>query len=160
MTKALYPGTFDPITLGHTDLIQRALGVFDQITLAIAKSEAKKPIFSLEERIEMARELFADRERVEVVSFTGLMYKFAEEVGASIVLRGVRTTTDFEYELQLASMNRTLKRDLETVFLTPDVGLSHISSTLVREIAKFGGEVSQLVPPSVEARLREKLGSG
>ena len=108
----------------------------------------------------MARELFSDGDRVEVVSFTGLMYKFAEEVGAGIVLRGVRTTTDFEYELQLASMNRTLKRDLETVFLTPDVGLSHISSTLVREIAKFGGEVSQLVPPSVEARLREKLGTG
>lgn len=154
---AVYPGTFDPITLGHQDLIRRAAGLFGTVIVAVAAAHHKKTMFSLQERLDTVREALAEHPNVRVESFTGLVRDFAVNQGAKAMLRGVRSVTDFDFESQLAGMNRALAPDVETVFLTPDARYQHISSTLVREIATLQGDVAQFVAPSVHARLMEKL---
>jgi len=157
MIRAVYPGTFDPLTRGHEDLVRRASRLFDHVVLAIADSRAKRPFFSLAERIELARAVLADIGNVSVVGFSGLLTAFVREQGARVVLRGLRAVSDFEYEFQLAGMNRALYPDLETVFLTPGEQHMFISATLVREIAQLGGDVSKFVHPSVRERLLAKV---
>ncbi len=154
---ALYPGTFDPLTWGHEDLIRRAAGLFGTVVVAVATAHHKKTLFSLEERLEMVRDVVAAYPNVRVVSFTGLVRDCAVAHSANAMVRGVRSVTDFDYESQLAGMNRALAPDVETVFLTPDARYQHISSTLVREIAALRGDVAQFVPPVVHARLLAKL---
>jgi pantetheine-phosphate adenylyltransferase len=156
MIKAVYPGTFDPLTRGHEDLVRRAATLFDRVVLAIADSKAKKPFFTLEERIAIAREVLADVKNLEIVGFSSLLTEFVRKQGARVVLRGLRAVSDFEYEFQLAGMNRNLYPEMETVFLTPSEQHMFISATLVREIAGLGGDVSQFVHPSVARRLKEK----
>ena len=156
MIKAVYPGTFDPLTRGHEDLVRRAATLFDTIVLAVADSKAKRPYFSVEERIAMAREALADVKNVEVVGFSGLLTDFVRKQRARVVLRGLRAVSDFEYEFQLAGMNRNLYPEMETIFLTPSEQHMFISATLVREIAALGGDVSKFVDPRVEARLKQK----
>ena len=157
MTKALYPGTFDPITLGHIDIIKRALNLFDEVTIAIAASETKITIFSLEERIEQIENIFKDNSKVSVIGFSGLVVDLAKKEGVNILIRGLRAVSDFEYEFQLANMNRAMSPDIESVFLTPKAKFSFLSSTLVREIASMGGELSAFVDPSVEKALRNRF---
>jgi len=153
MTTAVYPGTFDPITNGHFDLIERASRLFDKVVVAIATSPGKGPVLDLDTRIGLAREVVAGLGNVEVVGFSGLMTEFMKQQQARVLLRGLRAVSDFEYELQLANMNRAQMPELETVFLTPEVENSYISSTLVREIARLGGDVSQHVHPRVAETL-------
>src|SRR5512140_869900 len=141
--KAVYPGTFDPITLGHEDLVRRASRLFDELILAIADSRAKQPFFTLEERVSMAKEALADCSSVKVVPFSGLLMKFVRQHDARVVVRGLRAVSDFEYEFQLAGMNRDLYPDVETMFLTPGEKYTFISATMVREVARFGGDVSK-----------------
>ena len=157
MIKAVYPGTFDPLTRGHEDLVRRAATLFDRVVLAIADSKAKRPFFTLEERIAMAREVLGDLKNVEVVGFSSLLTEFVRKQGARVVLRGLRAVSDFEYEFQLAGMNRHLYPEMETIFLTPSEQHMFISATLVREIAVLGGDVSKFVHPGVEKRLKEKV---
>jgi pantetheine-phosphate adenylyltransferase len=156
---AIYPGTFDPVTHGHTDLVSRAARVFDHVVVAIADSPHKTPLFTLEERIEMACGELGKIRNVEVVGFGTLLMDFAREVGASVIVRGLRAVSDFEYEFQLASMNRHLAADVETLFMTPDEDFSFISSSLVKEIARLDGDVSEFVGPAVQAALRRKFGT-
>ena len=156
---AIYAGTFDPLTRGHEDIVRRAAGLFDQLIVAIAASQAKRPFFSLEERSDMAREVLAPYPNVEVCSFEGLLMDFLHSRGAKVILRGLRAASDFEYEFQMAGMNRKLYPDVETVFLTPGEEFMFISATMVREIARLGGDVSKFVQPSVLARLQDKLNS-
>ncbi|SFM49884.1 Phosphopantetheine adenylyltransferase [Ectothiorhodospira mobilis] len=153
----VYPGTFDPITHGHTDIVRRAQRLFDQVLVAVAANPSKRPTFSLEERVAMARETLADMEHVQVVGFDGLLARFAKEQGARVLLRGLRAVSDFEHEFQLAGMNRHLAPDLETIFLTPAEEYAYVSSSLVREIALLGGDVSHFVSGNVEAALRARL---
>jgi pantetheine-phosphate adenylyltransferase len=157
MIKAVYPGTFDPLTRGHEDLVRRASRLFDTLVVGVADSRAKRTYFTLAERVEMAREVLADEKRVEVVGFDGLLIDFVRRQGARVVLRGLRAVSDFEYEFQLAGMNRSLHPDLETIFLTPSEQHMFISATLVREIAQLGGDVSKFVDPRVAARLAKKV---
>ena len=154
---AVYPGTFDPITNGHTDLLSRAARVFPKVIVAIAESPHKKPLFSLEERISHARNQMEDLENVEVVGFSNLLVDFVLENGASVIVRGLRAVSDFEYEFQLASMNRHLAPDVETLFLTPDEDFSFISSTLVKEIARLNGDVSEFVCEEVQQAMRSRF---
>lgn len=154
---AVYPGTFDPLTSGHEDIVRRAAKVFSTVIVAVAPNTSKKSFFSLDERIAIAEEVLADCPNVKVVGFSGLLMKFAHEQGASVVVRGLRAVSDFEYEFQLAGMNRKLYPAVETLFLTPAEQYMFISASLVREIALLGGDVSQFVSPAVEARLREKI---
>jgi len=156
MIKAVYPGTFDPLTRGHEDLVRRAATLFDSLVLAIADSKAKRPFFSLEERIAMAREVLGGVKNVEVVGFSGLLTDFVRKQGARVVLRGLRAVSDFEYEFQLAGMNRSLYPEMETMFLTPSQQHMFTSATLVREIAALGGDVSEFVHPLVAKRLKQK----
>jgi pantetheine-phosphate adenylyltransferase len=160
MIKAIYPGTFDPLTRGHENLVRRAAKLFDTVVLAIADSKAKRPFFTLDERIAMAKEVLGDVKNAEVVGFSGLLTDFVRQQGARVVLRGLRAVSDFEYEFQLAGMNRNLYPGMETVFLTPCEQHMFISATLVREIATLGGDVAQFVHPAVARRLREKSTSG
>ncbi len=157
-TRVIYPGTFDPITNGHKDLVERAARLFDEVVVAVAASEKKKPLFSVEERVALAQEVVAHLPNVRVVGFDKLLSFFVDDMEANVVLRGLRAVSDFEYEFQLANMNRQLNRDFETVFLTPSEHLSFISSSLVREIAILGGDVSQFVPKNVTAAFEAKLG--
>ncbi len=154
---AVYPGTFDPITLGHQDLIRRAASLFGTVIVAVAAAHHKKTMFSLDERLDMVRAVVLDYPNVQVEPFTGLVRDFAVGHGARAMLRGVRSVSDFDYESQLAGMNRALAPDVETVFLTPDARYQYISSTLVREIATLKGDVAQFVAPVVHARLLQKL---
>jgi pantetheine-phosphate adenylyltransferase len=154
---AVYPGTFDPITLGHEDIARRAARIFDQIVIAVADSKAKRPFFTLDERIEMARDVLKDVKNVEVAGFSGLLMKFVQDVGARVVVRGLRAVSDFEYEFQLAGMNRGMYPDVETVFLTPGEQFMFISATIVREISILGGDTTKFVPPSVAERLKTKI---
>ncbi|WP_239953251.1 pantetheine-phosphate adenylyltransferase [Pantoea sp. Z09] len=156
-TRAIYPGTFDPITLGHLDIVTRAAQMFDEMVLAIAASPSKKPMFSLEERIELAREAVAPLPNVEVVGFSDLMANFARAQQANVLVRGLRAVSDFEYELQLAHMNRHLLPTLESVFLMPSEGFSFVSSSLVKEVARHGGDVSAFLPAPVHQALLAKL---
>jgi pantetheine-phosphate adenylyltransferase len=153
--SAVYPGTFDPITNGHHDLVRRAASVFERVVVAIAANPNKTPMFSLEQRIDMARRVLADVPNVQVVGYTGLTVDFARENKVPVVVRGLRAVSDFEFEFQLATMSRHLWRELETVFLTPQEQFTFISSTLVREIALYGGDVSEFVHPVVEAELKK-----
>ncbi len=160
MIKAVYPGTFDPLTRGHEDLVRRASRIFQSLVVGVADSRAKRTYFTLAERVEMAREVLADEPRVEVVGFDGLLIDFVRRQGARVVLRGLRAVSDFEYEFQLAGMNRSLHPDLETIFLTPGEQHMFISATLVREIAQLGGDVAKFVDPRVAARLAAKAKKG
>ena len=157
---AVYPGTFDPITLGHEDLVRRSIQLFDRVIVAVAAGHHKKTLFSLEERLDMVREVFAPYPQVSVESFTGLVRDFVVARGGKAMIRGLRAVTDFDYEFQLAGMNRALMPDVETVFLTPGDQYLFISSTLVREIATLGGEVEKFVSPPVLARLQKKVAKG
>ncbi len=157
MNTVLYPGTFDPITMGHMDLVGRAAKLFDRVVVAIAASPKKNPTFSLEERVELAREVLKQYPNVEVVGFSTLLAHFADEVGANILLRGLRAVSDFEYEFQLANMNRQLAPEVESLFLTPSEKYSYISSTLVREIASLGGDVTKFVHPVVHEALVKRF---
>jgi pantetheine-phosphate adenylyltransferase len=154
---AVYPGTFDPITNGHTDLVARAARVFPKVIVAIAESPHKKPFFTLEERISLARNQMKHLENVEVVGFHNLLVEFVQQIGASIIVRGLRAVSDFEYEFQLASMNRHLAPKVETMFLTPDEDFSFISSSLVKEIARLDGDVSEFVCEEVQQAMRQRF---
>ena len=153
---AVYPGTFDPITNGHVDLVARASLLFDTVIMAVAQSPNKQPVFSLEERVAMAEHSLRDYANIRVLGFNGLLARFVDEVKAGVLLRGLRAVSDFEYEFQLASMNRHLIPDAETVFLTPSEQFSFISSSLVREVARLGGDVSEFVPANVQSALAAK----
>ena len=152
----IYPGTFDPITLGHEDVVHRAANLFDEVIVGVAGSTNKRTLFSLEERVEMAKSVFK-RENVKVIGFNTLLMKFVQDQGAQMVIRGLRAASDFEYEFQLAGMNRKLYPQFETLFLTPAEQYMFVSSSLVREVAKLGGDVHQFVSPAVEAALKNKL---
>lgn len=152
--KAIYPGTFDPVTNGHLDIITRAARLFPQLIVGIANNHAKKPFFSLEKRIELAKKSLADLPNVEVMGFNSLLIHFVREQNATVILRGLRAVSDFEYEFQLAGMNRKLSKQVETMFLTPSDDYMFISSTLVREISMLGGDISQFVPPMVADALK------
>ena len=157
LLTAVYPGTFDPLTLGHEDLVRRASRLFERLILAVAAGHHKRTMFSVEERLEMARQVVAAYPNVEVVAFEGLLRNFVLERGGKVVVRGLRAVSDFEYEFQMAGMNRQLMPDVETVFLTPSDHYQFISSTFVREIATLGGDVSKFVSPLVHERLKERL---
>lgn len=160
MTRiALYPGTFDPITFGHTDIVCRAARFFDKILVAVAAHPGhnKQPLFTLAERENLAREALHELDNVEVISFTGLLVEFAKSYHASVIIRGLRAVSDFEYEFQLAGMNRILTPEIETIFLPTSAQYTYISSSLVREVAVLGGEVSQFVPAHVEDALKRKI---
>ncbi len=159
MIKAVYAGTFDPLTRGHEDLVRRASGLFGALILGIADSKAKRTFFTLQERVEMAREVLVDVKNLQIIGFTGLLIDFVRKQGASVVLRGLRAVSDFEYEFQLAGMNRNLYPEMETIFLTPSEQHMFISATLVREIAMLGGDVGKFVHPAVQAKLRLKVQS-
>jgi pantetheine-phosphate adenylyltransferase len=153
--NAVYPGTFDPITNGHQDLIRRAAGIFDRVIVAIAANPNKTPLFSLDKRVELARLVLSDLANVEVQGYSGLTVEFARRYQETVIVRGLRAVSDFEFEFQLANMSRHLDRNFETVFLTPQEQFSFISSTLVREIAVLGGDVRDFVHPLVEAELKK-----
>lgn len=157
MKKVVYPGTFDPITNGHIDLVERACRLFDHVTLAIAASPKKNPLFTLEERVALCGETLAHLDNIEIVGFNTLLADFVQQQNAQGVVRGLRAVSDFEYEFQLANMNRALRPDMESLFLTPAEHLSFISSSLVREIASLGGDVSKFVHPIVAEALKEKF---
>ena len=154
--NALYPGTFDPITNGHHDLVRRATGIFDRVVVAVAANPGKAPMFPLEMRVEMTRRVLADLPNVEVRGYSGLTVEFARQAGCHVVVRGLRAVSDFEFEFQLANMSRHLTRDVETVFMTPQEQFTFISSTLVREIATLGGNVSEFVHPLVAEELMKR----
>ncbi|UJF19263.1 pantetheine-phosphate adenylyltransferase [Vibrio sp. SS-MA-C1-2] len=151
--RVIYPGTFDPITNGHVDLIERAAKIFDSVVVGIASSPSKKPLFDLAERVTLAQQVTSHLDNVEIVGFSGLLVDFAQEYQANILIRGVRTISDFEYEFQLTNMNRRLMPELETVFLTPSEGNGFISSSIVKEIALHGGDIKQFVDPIVEQQV-------
>ena len=159
-TRVLYPGTFDPITNGHIDLVNRAVKLFDEVVIAVALGHHKKPLFSFEERVAMVETVFEALPQVSVVGFEGLLVDFMREKKATAVLRGLRAMSDFEYEFQLANMNRELDENFEAVFLTPSQDYSFISSTMIREIAKLGGDVTKFVPPCVFDAFSDKLKQG
>jgi pantetheine-phosphate adenylyltransferase len=154
---AVYPGTFDPITNGHSDLVKRASKLFDHVVVAVAANPGKTPVFSLDERVSMAGEVLSDLKNVEIIGFDSLLVKFVRDQSAQVILRGLRAVSDFEYEFQLAGMNRRLDPDVETVFMTPAEKYAYISSSLVREIASLGGDVSDFVPDKVKAALLDRL---
>lgn len=154
---AVYPGTFDPITCGHFDLIERAARFYDRLVIAVADNRNKNSLFTLEERVELAKHVTADMPNVEVVGFNGLLVDFVQEIGGNVLLRGLRAVSDFEYEFQLASMNRKLAPEIETMFMTPAEQYAFISSSLVREISALGGDVSEFVHPKVGEALKERL---
>jgi len=157
MRIAIYPGTFDPITNGHIDVLKRAILLFDKVIVTIAQNAAKSPLFTIEERLEMIRECVKGLENVEVDSFQGLVVDYARRKGACAIIRGLRAVSDFEFELQMALMNRKLAHELVTVFLMPNEKYVYLNSTIVKEVARFGGDVSAFVPPLVERKLKEKF---
>ncbi len=156
--SAMYPGTFDPITLGHEDLVRRATRLFDKVIVAVAANPSKETMFSLEERVELAQSVLADLDSVEVMGYTGLTVDFAKDHALQAIVRGLRAISDFEYEFQLANMNRHLTDEVESVFLTPTETYTYISSSLVREICSMGGDISEFVSPKVKLALMERCG--
>jgi len=158
MKVAIYPGSFDPITLGHMDIIDRGCGLFDKIVVAVAQREGKRPLFSLDERVRLVKQIYKDNERVEVLGFPRqLTVDLAREHNACAIIRGLRAVADFEYEFQLATMNRALAPDIESIFLTPKESLIYVSSSLIKEISDLKGDVSKFVHPVVEQALQAKL---
>jgi len=155
-TMAVYPGSFDPITNGHLDIIARGLSVFDEVTIAILLNPEKQPLFTVEERLDIVRETYKGDARVKGDTFSGLLVDYAEKIGATVIVRGLRAISDFEYEFQMALMNRHLNPRIETVFMMPAESYSYLSSRLVKEVFQLGGDVRELVPPVVERRLRDK----
>ena len=156
-TRAVYPGTFDPITNGHEDLIQRASRIFGEVVVGVAHSQSKRPFFSLDERVALARDVLQPYKNVRVLGFTGLLSEFVKQQEAGLILRGLRAVSDFEYEFQLASMNRKLNRDVETVFMMTSEESFYLSSRLVREVASFGGDITGIVPEPVRAALEQRF---
>ena len=159
MRIAIYAGSFDPVTRGHEDLIRRSLEFVDKLIVAVANNSTKSPMFTVEERVQLIRATVSDEPRIEVTSFSGLLVDFAKEKGANLIVRGLRAVSDFEYEYQMALMNRHLSPKLETVFMVPSLDTTYISASLVREVARFGGEISTLVHPAVATAMRAKLGA-
>ena len=158
MRVAIYPGSFDPITYGHMDIIERGCGLFDKVIVAIARSESKNPMFSLEDRINLAASIYDNNEKIEVVGFPRkLTVDLAKDYGACAIIRGLRAVSDFEYEFQLATMNRSLAPDIESIFLTPKESLIYVSSSLIKEISDLRGDISKFVHPKVEQALKAKL---
>ncbi|MDM7857643.1 pantetheine-phosphate adenylyltransferase [Thiopseudomonas acetoxidans] len=157
MNRVLYPGTFDPITRGHTDLVERAARIFDEVIIAVAANPKKQPLFSLQERVELAQGVTEHLANVKVYGFNNLLAHFVKEVDANILMRGLRAVSDFEYEFQLANMNRKLAPDVESIFLTPSEKYSFISSTLVREIAALDGDITEFVHPMVSQALQQRF---
>lgn len=155
---AVYPGTFDPLTNGHSSLIRRGCDIFDRVVVAVANDTPKTPLFSIEERVDMAKEVFSSLPQVQVEPFSGLTVDFADAMGAKAILRGLRAVSDFEYEFQLALLNRKLKRHIQTVFLMTDFQWMYISSTIVKNAAQLGADIRDMVPVTVYVRLREKFG--
>lgn len=160
MTTALYPGSFDPVTYGHLDIIRRAAAMCDQLYVAVLNNSSKKPLFSVEEREELIREALNDLDNVTVCSFSGLTIDFAKELGAHVIVRGLRAVTDFEYELQMAQTNRKMAPDIDTVFLTTGLEYAYLSSSITKEVARFGGDISAFVPEFVADRIRNKMNQG
>lgn len=157
MKVAIYPGSFDPFTNGHKNIIERGVRVFDQVIVAVAHNTSKKTVFTVEERVEILNEVFKDRDDVRVDYFEGLLVEYIKRMGTNIVLRGMRTVSDFEFEMQMALANKTLSSELETVFMVTDSEFSHISSSVIKEVIALNGSASHMVPEIVEKRLREKL---
>lgn len=157
MLRAVYPGSFDPVTYGHLDIIRRSRSLADELIVGVLNNKAKTPLFSMEERVKMLKEMTKNMPGVKIVPFEGLLIDFAKEMSAGIVVRGLRAVTDFEYELQMAQTNNKLSPELETVFLTTSLEYSYLSSTIVKEVAAFGGDISQFVPETIERRIQEKI---
>ncbi len=157
MLRAIYPGSFDPVTYGHMDIIIRSCKIVDELIVGVLCNKAKMPLFSAEERVKMLKEVTKDLKKVRIVTFNGLLVDFASEMGADLIIRGLRAITDFEYELQMSQTNHKLEPNVETMFLTTSIEYSYLSSTTVREIAAFGGDLSQFVPEAVAAELRRKM---
>ena len=157
MLRAIYPGSFDPVTNGHLDVIRRASGLVDELIVGVLNNKAKTPLFSVEERVKMLKEVTTELPGVKIIPFEGLLIDFAKEMSAKMVVRGLRAVTDFEYELQMAQTNHKLAEDIETVFLTTSLKYSYLSSTIVKEVAAFGGDISQFVPEHVEERIKSKI---
>ena len=157
MLRAVYPGSFDPVTNGHLDIIRRSRCLADELIVGVLNNKAKTPLFSVEERVKMLKEMTKNMTGVKVVPFEGLLVDFAKEMSAGIVVRGLRAVTDFEYELQMAQTNNKLSPELETVFLTTSLEYSYLSSTIVKEVAAFGGDISHFVPETIERRIQEKI---
>lgn len=157
MLRAIYPGSFDPVTFGHIDIIRRSASMVDELIVGVLNNNAKIPLFSVEERVRMLEKVLEDMPNVKCIPFEGLLVDFAHETGAGMVIRGLRAITDFEYELQMAQTNHKLRPDVETVFLTTSLEYSYLSSTTVKEVAAFGGDISQFVPEYVADRIKEKM---
>lgn len=160
MRIAVYPGSFDPPTKGHLDIIQRGAAIFDEVIVAVLNNSSKKCVFTLEERVELLRDCVKDIENVKVESFSGLLIDYCNKEHISAIIRGLRAVSDFEYELQMAQMNRSLNKNVETIFLTTSTKYSFLSSSIVKEVAKYNGDISNLVSENVEKALNEKLGKG
>ena len=157
MNKAVYPGSFDPVTLGHLDIIRRTSQMFDQVIIGVFNNKSKSPLFSVEERVNMLKEVTADLPNVEVQSFAGLLIDFVRQNDARVIVRGLRAITDFEYELQMAQTNRVIAPEVDTVFLTTNLKYSYLSSSIVKEIAEFDGDITEFLPPVVVKRVHDKL---
>jgi pantetheine-phosphate adenylyltransferase len=160
MLRAIYPGSFDPVTFGHIDIIERAARISDELIVGVLQNKAKTPLFSVEERVRMLKEVTKHLANVKIVSFEGLLVQFAKQMEAKVIIRGLRAITDFEYELQMAQTNHKLAPDVETLFLTTNLQYSYLSSTIVKEVATFGGDISQFVPEVVMNRIKEKMSQG
>ena len=157
MLKAIYPGSFDPVTLGHLDIIKRSASMVDELIVGVLNNNTKSPLFSVEERVKMLQEVTQGLPNVKIVPFAGLLVDFARETGAKMVIRGLRAVTDFEYELQMSQVNHKLEENVETVFLTTSLEYSYLSSSIVKEVAAFGGEISQFVPEGIVTKIHEKI---
>lgn len=157
MLKAIYPGSFDPVTLGHLDIIKRSANLVDELIVGVLNNNAKSPLFSVEERVRMLEEVTKDMENVTIIPFAGLLVDFAKQTGARAVVRGLRAITDFEYELQMSQMNHKLDENVETIFLTTSLEYSYLSSSTVKEVAAFGGDVTQFVPEIVVDKIHDKM---